>query len=309
MFTGKPDWLDRLSQIIVLVIGLYSLLFGLFMLAKPLDWYVSIPTLITTGPPNQHFIRDIGIAFVASGMMMIYASPNLAMRWLAAFAGALWPTLHGILHVYEVMAGICGPETFWIDAPGVLGPPLVVLIAIGIRLGRARVSPAGLPKKLFVKAFKGASSEDTAYMDDIAAGHGFATEKFQHFLPITNHRHDAPADLFQMARIGATLVADCGPCAIVSAEMAMGDGVPRDLVNAALSGKPPAGDMALAFAFGQAIAGHQADAGPLGDEIEAKFGRNVRLELTLTAATVTAFPAIKRGLGQNLSCMAVALKV
>ncbi len=51
----------------------------------------------------------------------------------------------------------------------------------------------------------------------VARAPGHAFEKLMHFMPSTMHRHEAPADLFHMARIGATLVEDCGPCALTAA--------------------------------------------------------------------------------------------
>ena len=43
--------------------------------------------------------------------------------------------------------------------------------------------------------------------------------------------------------------------------------------------------------------------------IEAALGRTVRFELALTAATVTAYPALKRGLGYATSCALHKLEV
>jgi hypothetical protein len=134
-------------------------------------------------------------------------------------------------------------------------------------------------------------------------------EKFKHFMPATMHRYDAPADLFHMARIGATLVEDCGPCALTAARGALDDGVDRDLVNAALAANPPEGDLKTAFVFGAAIAQQQAEALTLGDQIEQDYGRSVRLELAMTAATVRAYPAMKRGLGLTRSCALTPLEI
>ena len=53
--------------------------------------------------------------------------------------GGLWLTLHGLLHIYEVAAGICGPATFWADAPAVLGQPALVIAALAILKLRARI--------------------------------------------------------------------------------------------------------------------------------------------------------------------------
>ena len=57
---------------------------------------------------------------------------NPIAHWRAAVVGGLWLTLHGLLHVYEVAAGICGPATFWADAPAVIGQPALVIIALAI---------------------------------------------------------------------------------------------------------------------------------------------------------------------------------
>lgn len=135
---GKPDTLDRLVQLLLLVAAITTIANGVFMLAKPLDWYVFVPTVVTTGPPNAHFIRDIGLAYLGSGLILLYATANPVRHWRAAVVGGLWLTFHGLLHIYEVAAGICGPATFWADAPAVIGQPLLVIIALGIILSRQR---------------------------------------------------------------------------------------------------------------------------------------------------------------------------
>src|SRR3546814_4042435 len=58
--------LDRLAQFLLLIAAVTCIANGAFMLAKPLDWYVFVPTVVTTGPPNAHFIRDIGLAYLGS---------------------------------------------------------------------------------------------------------------------------------------------------------------------------------------------------------------------------------------------------
>jgi hypothetical protein len=135
---GKPDGLDRVAQVLIGLVGLFALFFGLFMLIHPFEWYQLLPTVKFTGPPNRHFIRDIGLAYMASGVMLIYAARNPPMRWLAALAGSLWLMVHGVLHVYEVVIGICSHDAFLKDAPGVLGPPLLVWVALGIMFARQR---------------------------------------------------------------------------------------------------------------------------------------------------------------------------
>ncbi|WP_428679470.1 hypothetical protein [Sphingopyxis sp.] len=83
----KHDGLDRLTQLLLLIAAVTTIANGLFMLVKPLDWYVFVPTVVTTGPPNAHFIRDIGLAYLGSGLILLYAAANPLLRWRAAVVG------------------------------------------------------------------------------------------------------------------------------------------------------------------------------------------------------------------------------
>jgi hypothetical protein len=306
---GKPDALDRLVQILIVVPALFSLVNGAFMIWNPQDWYQLLPTVQATGAFNQHFIRDIGLAYITCGMILGLAWHFPSGRWLAALAGALWLTLHGAFHVWELLTGIGAPHVFWMDAPGVLGPPLMVWIALGMLVARQRIAPAGIPKSMFLRVIDRMAPGESAYMHEVGNAPGHALEKLQHFMPVTTHRYAAPADLFHMTRIGATLIEDCGPCALTAARGALSDGVPKDLINAALASKPLDGDRQTAFDLGVAIARQSADALTLGEAIEAKYGRTVRLELAMTAATVRAYPGMKRGLGLTTSCSLTKLEV
>ena len=136
---AKYDALDRLVQILLLIAAVTTIANGIFMLVKPLDWYVFVPTVVTTGPHNAHFIRDIGLAYIGSGLILLYAAANPVRRWRAAVVGGLWLTFHGLLHIYEVAAGICGPATFWADAPAVLGQPALVIVALALLKVRKRI--------------------------------------------------------------------------------------------------------------------------------------------------------------------------
>ena len=306
---GKPDALDRIAQLLVGLVALFALFNGGFMLWDPFGWYQAIGTVKFTGPPNQHFIRDIGLAYLASGAVLAFALPNLPTRWLAAAAGSLWLSAHGLLHIWEMATGVCAPDIFWQDAPGVVGPPALVWAALGMLFAKQRISPAGVPKSVFLGAIEKMTPGESEYIRELAAAPGHALEKFKHFMPATMHRYEAPADLFHMARIAATLVEDCGPCALTAAEGAVRDGVDSVLVNAALAAEPPDGDLKTAFVFGAAIGRQSAEAFVLGDAIEATYGRNVRLELAMTAATVRAYPAMKRGMGLSKACALTPLRV
>ena len=135
----KFDSFDRIAQLLLLIAAVTTVANGAFMLVKPLDWYVFVPTVVTTGPPNAHFIRDIGLAYLGSGLILFYAALHPVRRWRAAAVGGLWLSFHGLLHIYEVAAGICGPATFWADAPAVIGQPALVIAALVLLRVRKRI--------------------------------------------------------------------------------------------------------------------------------------------------------------------------
>lgn len=74
---------------------------GLMMLFAPDLWYATVPDVNHTGPFNSHFVRDIGIGFIA-------AAGALGMTaWRPAFSAALWPAAiflggHAGLHLVEM---------------------------------------------------------------------------------------------------------------------------------------------------------------------------------------------------------------
>ena len=51
----------------LIVVGLFHLVNGIAMIVAPDVWYANTPGVSFTGPINIHFIRDIGLAFAASG--------------------------------------------------------------------------------------------------------------------------------------------------------------------------------------------------------------------------------------------------
>jgi len=301
---GKPDLPDRLVQALLAFVALFALANGAVMLFDPYGWYEAVGTVKATGPANPHFIKDIGIAYLVSAAFLGFAATNPALRWGSALAGALWLGAHGVLHIYEVTAGICSPDIFWQDAPGVLGPPLVVLIAVAIQLVRQRVSPVPLPKRTFVDLMKRIAGDAEPYYQDLSDAGGFAVEKFQHGMVLSGHYYHAPKDMIHMARLGSARAEDCGPCVEIVRGFALADRMDPARLQNALMGRPENESDALAYAFGEAIAaGNVAQAAALGEQIEGQHSRKVRTELALAAASGRLFPAIKRGLGYASACM------
>ncbi|HEY1962040.1 MAG TPA: hypothetical protein VGG69_06455 [Rhizomicrobium sp.] len=85
---------------ILILLGVLAAANGLWMLASPEGWYAAIPGVTMTGPNNHHFVSDIGLAYLASGMGMVVAMRATAVGAALALSGATWPLLHAGLHVW-----------------------------------------------------------------------------------------------------------------------------------------------------------------------------------------------------------------
>lgn len=117
--------LKQICIIVAVVLGIGAVANGAFMLASPADWYFAVPGVTTTGPFNQHFIRDIGIIFLFIGAAFLIGSARPACRVVLWAAATLWLGCHALFHVWEVAAGICGPSALVRDFPAVTLPALI----------------------------------------------------------------------------------------------------------------------------------------------------------------------------------------
>jgi hypothetical protein len=85
----------------LILLGIFHAANGLFMLVAPDQWYATVPGVPATGPINDHFIMDIGWAFLASGAGLILGGGRGPRAATFAIAGAAFPTLHALMHVWE----------------------------------------------------------------------------------------------------------------------------------------------------------------------------------------------------------------
>jgi len=109
---------------------------GAYMLADPTDWYFAVPGVTTTGPFNQHFVRDIGLIFVLIGAAYLWGAYRPAVRATLWGASALWLAGHALFHVWEVAVGICGTSALARDFPAVT-LPAIIAATLAVRAARA----------------------------------------------------------------------------------------------------------------------------------------------------------------------------
>lgn len=121
---GMPV-LRQLCIFLAVLLGVGGLANGAYMLASPVGWYFAVPGVTTTGPFNQHFIRDIGIIFLFLGAAFLIGAARREMRLVLWGGATLWLACHALFHIWEVAAGICGPSALARDFPAVSLPALI----------------------------------------------------------------------------------------------------------------------------------------------------------------------------------------
>lgn len=127
---------------LAVLLGVLAVGNGIFMLVAPQPWYVAVPGVTTTGPFNQHFLRDIGLIFLLIGLAFLAGAARPDARpWLWG-AGALWLVGHALFHLWEIAAGICGPAVLIRDFPAVSLPAILALGLAGWAFATRRSSTA-----------------------------------------------------------------------------------------------------------------------------------------------------------------------
>ena len=120
------------------IIGAVCVGNALWMLAGPLHWYHELPAAVPdTGPFNPHFVRDIGCAFLATSVALLWSA--FAPHWRPALVpiAALFLVGHALVHVWDTATGALGHTHWWLDAPGVYLPAVLIGYAALAQRGRA----------------------------------------------------------------------------------------------------------------------------------------------------------------------------
>jgi len=119
------------------LLGLFHLINGLWMITAPAAWYAAVPGVVATGPMNHHFVVDIGLAFVASGAGMMAGLLTGARAATLALAGATWPCLHGLFHIWEWISDGLPGDTRELVSTGI-GVIVISLLGFALAWMRAR---------------------------------------------------------------------------------------------------------------------------------------------------------------------------
>jgi hypothetical protein len=109
------------------VLGIFLGANALWMLAVPMHWYAHIPGVAEIGPPNAHFIRDVGCAYLVAALALLWFVAMPKRSWPAVLAGGAFLRLHASVHVWDTMAGREHSHRLLAEIPTVILPALLTL--------------------------------------------------------------------------------------------------------------------------------------------------------------------------------------
>jgi hypothetical protein len=119
---------------------------GVFMLVSPENWYFAVPGVTSTGPFNQHFLRDIGLIFVLMGGGFLFGAARPQWRVLLWAAPTIWLSGHALFHFWEVAVGICSPSVIPRDFPAVTLPAIIGAVLTFWAISHSRAGRVASPE-------------------------------------------------------------------------------------------------------------------------------------------------------------------
>jgi len=114
----------RVAGAILASIGAGACLNGVWMLLDAERWFGLIAA--STGPFNVHLVRDIGAAYLTSGVALLWGARRPALRGPLGAVAGIFLGLHALTHVFEAASGVTSLGHLLEDLPGVHLPALLV---------------------------------------------------------------------------------------------------------------------------------------------------------------------------------------
>ncbi|MEN8185141.1 MAG: DUF6790 family protein [Myxococcota bacterium] len=113
---------------LLVALGVPSIVNGLWMLADSQGWFARVASDVS--PMNVHFVRDVGAAYLASGVGLCWAAWRPAWRLPLVAVAAIFHGLHALGHVRETASGDLAAFHWLEDLPGIYLPTLLMLALV-----------------------------------------------------------------------------------------------------------------------------------------------------------------------------------
>ncbi len=120
------------EKIIVLLLGLMSLFYLISGVALHFFSQLTFDTMPGYyGVFNNHFIKDAGLAFSSSGILLAIALFRENERLSFSFCASIFVVLHGLFHVQMLLGGMIPGEYVAYELMQVIVPAIVLMVLIG----------------------------------------------------------------------------------------------------------------------------------------------------------------------------------
>lgn len=120
--------MKNFNLLILKLLAVIALLTGLYIFFMPESFYALTPGLDLMGPFSVHFIKDVGLAFLASGGAILYGA--VKGNKAVVISGISWIFLHALFHVQIWgMRGFPFDFIFFFDLGAVILPAFIGLWA------------------------------------------------------------------------------------------------------------------------------------------------------------------------------------
>lgn len=175
----KKRTLSALYWLFALSFGLN----GLWMLLDPYQWFASMPLdLAQTGFPNAHFIRILGLAYLAMSPLCVWCARNLKKRKQVHLALSVLVVGHAVVNGAEIAMSpqLNLSATFLLGQGLLIFLPAVLFLLLALPPMKARV--------------KGPRERGTVKWFNATKGFGFITREqgedvFVHYRSIRGEGH------------------------------------------------------------------------------------------------------------------------
>lgn len=84
-------------RLLLVALATGNVLTGLVIFVVPQWFYDTVPGVQMLGPFNAHFIRDAGLSYGASGLIVMLGWHR--RDYLLCMAGCTWPCFHALFHL------------------------------------------------------------------------------------------------------------------------------------------------------------------------------------------------------------------
>ncbi len=114
--------------VLLVLLGLGSMVNGVWMLLDSAGWFSRIAADVV--PYNTHLVRDVGAAYFATGVGLVWAAFQAAWRIPLVGLSLIFHGLHALGHVRETFSGELGPHHWIEDLPGIYLPTLLMVFML-----------------------------------------------------------------------------------------------------------------------------------------------------------------------------------